>query len=186
MNGLKKKKAYIIFLLVLFSLLVICVIRVTVEKNDKQKQITENRLELYRRVLYMDGEFTRKGNTVVIHDRSYDEKEMIQDVALYNAFYPDDPIRIEMLMEEFDLFCDGMKESALIETYHERMKALKVRAEDVELFVYSYDYDRVVIKYLKEMYDTRLADATVEQMRVVCPYAAADFYNEVIKREENR
>lgn len=132
----------------------------------------------------IQGDFVVDGDKVTVNNKMCDEKELIKWVSLHNAFYKDSTIAIEELMKEYDIFCDGMEESELIETYRDRMHTIGIRAEDVEIFVNGYDYDRVIIEYLKENYDTRLSRATVEEMKVACPYAAEEIYKEVLRLEE--
>ncbi|MBE5953216.1 MAG: hypothetical protein E7257_03530 [Lachnospiraceae bacterium] len=153
------------------------------QKSKEQQATKEKRLNLYSSSLCIEGEFVIEGDQVTINNKSFDEKELIKWVALYNAFYKDTPITIEELMAEFDAFCHGMKESELLENYRDRMTDIVVRAENVELFVNGYDYDRVIVDHLKEKFDTRLSDATKEQMEEACPHAAEEFYNEVLRLE---
>ncbi len=151
--------------------------------TKEQQAVKEERLKLYSSSLCIGGDFVVDGDKVTVNNKTYDEKELIKWVALHNVFYKDSPVTREELMTEFDTFCDGMNESELLENYRDRMTDIVVRAEDVELFVNGYDYDRVIIDYLKADFDTRLSDATKEQMEEVCPHAAEKFYNEVLRLE---
>lgn len=168
-----------VLLLIFVSYGVYCVI----QKAQEEKEIRQIRLEQYSASLHITGDFVIAGDIVTINNKEYDEKGLIQDISLYNAFYKDTPITIDMLMEEYEVFCNGMNESELIENYRERMKSISVRAENVELHVNGYDYERYIIEYLNDTYDTSLSRATVEEMRTACPYGAEKIYNEVLSLE---
>lgn len=174
----------LIIVFVLVALVLICyAVKQSQLKSKEQQSAREKRLNLYCSSLCIEGDFAIEGNQVTINNKIFDEKELIKWVALHNAFYKNSPVTREELMTEFDAFCDGMKESELLENYRDRMTDIVVRAENVELFVNGYDYDRVIIDYLKENFDTRLSDATKEQMEEVCPHAAKEFYNEFLRLE---
>jgi len=151
-----------------------------VQSRQKEQQL---RLETYSKSLHISGDFKIEDNQVVISNREYDEFGMIQDIALYNTFYKEDVITIEMLMAEYELFCAGMERSELIELYRERMMDIDNRAEKIGRHAHGYDYERYIIKYLKDTYNKGLSDATKEEMMEACPYGAEQFYNEIVNKE---
>ena len=156
------------------------------EEQQKEQEIRMERLERYSRSLCIGGDVVVDENQVTINNFAYDEKELVKWVSLHNVFYPEDTVTIESLMKAFDDFCIGMAESDVLEGYRDRMVKIKVRAENVELFIYSYDYDRYIIECLVEINeDNSLSDATVEEMEEVCPLAAERLYQEVIRLEKS-
>ncbi len=174
-----------IFLFVVITIVLLgYVMKQNQVKAEERRVAMEKRLHLYSASLCIDGNFVIDEDNVIINNKTWDEKELIKWVALHNAFYKDLPVTIEELMTEFDAFCSEMDESELLEGYRDRMSDIVVRAENVELFVNGYDYDRVIIDYLKEKFETELSDATKEQMEEVCPYAAQEFYEQVLELEK--
>ncbi len=181
------KKEYIVLAVFFFIIAVVHIVFIysNHKKTEQQEQeAREQRLELYSSILYIEGDFDINGTNVTINNKSYDEKDMTKDVCLYNVFYENEPVTIEMLMEEFDSFCRGMEESELLETYLDRNRSINNRRSQAGLDRYSYDLH--IISYLKDVYNIDISDATVEQMQQACPYAAEELYNEILAKEEEQ
>ncbi|MBP3421126.1 MAG: hypothetical protein J6K37_02510 [Lachnospiraceae bacterium] len=187
----KKIKVIVFIGLVLGALIIILAILHSVwtkhqEEQQKEQEIRMERLERYSRSLCISGDVVVDENQVTISNFTYDEKEMVKWVSLHNVFYPEDTVTIESLMKAFDEFCTGMNESNMLEAYRDRMIKIKVRAENVEIFIYSHDYDLYIIECLKEINENNsLSEATVAEMEEVCPLAAERLYQEVICLEKS-
>ncbi len=185
MNKKISKVIFIVIVIILIIIGVAVVAGIYQENQNAQSRQKEQQLhlEIYSKSLHISGDFKIEDNQVVINNKEYDEFGMIQDIALYNTFYKEDVITIEMLMAEYELFCAGMERSELIELYRERMMEIDNRAEKIGRHAHGYDYERYIIKYLEDTYNKGLSDATKEELIEACPYGAEQFYNEIVNKE---
>ncbi len=180
-----KKKRIIILISCVLLVVAICTSVIIIKKNKldkKEKEIREERLWTYSRCLHIQGNFEFDGNKIIINNKEFDEKELICDIYLYNSFYKDEQITVDMLIEEFEAFCNGDDKSELIENYRDNMSAISVRVERVNMDVSYYRVD--LSCYTMENYDMYYTNATTDMLNEVCPIVAKEFYNKVIDEEK--
>mgnify|MGYP003457453191 CR=1 FL=1 len=59
----------------------------SIQKEEVLRQEKLLCLENYSRSLYISGDFEIEGNQAILNNKEHDKSALVQDVALYNAFY---------------------------------------------------------------------------------------------------
>lgn len=136
----------------------------------------------YMELLHIQGDYTIEDDVVIFQSIEQDKGKLIEDVALYNAFYQDEPLTVEELNYEFEIFCQKMISSQTLRIYEDGLKEIKHRLERVDIEIEEYGYHRLVTKQL-DNYGTNIYNATDEQWQSASEYAADILYRDVLNRE---
>lgn len=173
-----------IVIVTILSLILMFNINKTKQLELAEKEAQMMLLEKYSRSLHITGDFAIVDGKITITNKTFDEEGLIKDVALYNAFFKEETITIDKLLEEYKLFCVNMAESALLESYRNRMQDIENQAQKINRHSYGYDYERYIIEYLNDNYGKGISDATTEELKEASIYGAEQFYNEVVNAED--
>ncbi len=102
---------------------------------------------------------------------------------MHNVFYKDEQITVDMLMEEFDIFCNGGSRSVLIDTYQSNMRSIRNRIHSAGI-TDDKIYHAEIAGYIRDNYgEYPSADTSDEVIIEASLYVAEEFYNMVLKYE---
>lgn len=188
-----KDKKITITLIAIFGILVFSVIWLAnmILKYDPgreaelgyQESVKRNYLmREYMEILHINGDYTIEDDEVIITGKEQYLGKLIEDVALYNAFYPDDKLSAEELNYEFELFCRKWIASDNIRKLKKGLIEIEYRAQKAGINLEDYGYHLKVAKQL-DNYGTNIYDATTEQWYEASEYAANVLYIKVVNKE---
>ncbi len=136
----------------------------------------------YMEILHIKGEYTIEDDEVIIIGKEQYLGKLIEDVALYNTFYPEDKLSAEELNYEFEIFCEKWITSDNILKLKKGLIEIEYRAKKAGINLEDYGYHLKVAKQL-DNYGTNIYDATTEQWYDASEYAAGELYKEVLSKE---
>lgn len=153
------------------------------DEMDYQTSVQRNHLMAeYMEILHIKGDYTIEDDEAIITGKEQYLGKLIEDVALYNAFYPDDKLSAEELNYEFDIFCQKWIASDNILKLKKGLIEVEYRLEKAGIKLEDYGYHIIVAKQL-DSYGTNIYDATTEQWYQASEYAADILYREVLSKE---
>ena len=136
----------------------------------------------YMEILHIKGEYTIEDDVVTFQGREQEMWKLIEDVSLYNAFYPEEPLTAEELNYEFEMFCQDWIGSDNMRKLERGLIEIEGRLEKVGINFEDYGYHLKVAKRLDD-YGTNIYDATTEQWYKASEYVANALYIEVANKE---
>lgn len=189
----KDRIKIVITIIVVFAVLILSVIWLTNYEQyrdpsrdaelEYQTSVQRNYLMTeYMEILHIKGEYIIEDDVVTITGKEQYLGKLIEDVALYNVFYPDDKLSAEELNYEFDIFCQKWIASDNILKLKKGLIEIEYRAEKAGINIEDYGYHLKVAKQL-DSYGTNIYDATTEQWYEASEYAADELYREVLSNE---
>ncbi len=180
-------------LIAIFGLLVLSVIwmanikpkqdpRLEAEGEYHESVRRNHLMDDYMEILHIKGEYTIEDGEVIFESQEQEMWKLIEDVSLYNAFYPEEPLTAEELNYEFELFCQDWIGSDNMRKLERGLIEIEYRAEKAGINLEDYGYHLKVAKRLDD-YGTNIYDATTEQWYKASEYAANALYIEVANKE---
>lgn len=139
----------------------------------------------YMEILHIKGEYTIEDDEVIFESQEQEMWKLIEEVSLYNAFYPEEPLTAEELNYEFELFCQDWIGSDNMRKLERGLIEIEYRLEKVGIKLEDYGYHIKVAKQL-DGYGTNIYDATTEQWYDASEYVADVLYKEVIRLETGK
>lgn len=189
-------KDQIVITITLISIFCLLVLSVVWMANSKTKQDPRldaegeyhesvrrtHLLKDYMEILHIQGKYTFEEDVAIIENKEQEMWKLIEEVSLYNTFYPEEPLTAEELNYEFDLFCQKWIASDNIRKLKKGLIEVEYRLEKVGIKLEDYGYHLKVAKQL-DSYGTNVYDATTEQWYEASEHAAGELYEEVLRRE---
>ena len=152
-------------------------------EGEYHESVRRNHLmDDYMEILHIKGEYTIEDGEVIFESQEQEMWKLIEDVSLYNAFYPEEPLTAEELNYEFELFCQDWIGSDNMRKLERGLIEIEYRAEKAGINLEDYGYHLKVAKRLDD-YGTNIYDATTEQWYKASEYAANALYIEVANKE---
>ena len=152
-------------------------------EGEYHESVRRNHLmDDYMEILHIKGEYTIEDDEVIFESQEQEMWKLIEDVSLYNAFYPEEPLTAEELNYEFELFCQDWIGSDNMRKLERGLIEIEYRAEKAGINLEDYGYHLKVAKRLDD-YGTNIYDATTEQWYKASEYAANALYIEVANKE---
>ncbi len=152
-------------------------------EGEYHESVRRNHLmDDYMEILHIKGEYTIEDDVVTFQGREQEMWKLIEDVSLYNAFYPEEPLTAEELNYEFELFCQDWIGSDNMRKLERGLIEIEGRLEKVGINFEDYGYHIKVAKQL-DSYGTNIYDATTEQWYKASEHAAKVLYIKVINKE---
>lgn len=192
-SQIKDKIIITITLLAIFGILVLSVIwmanikpkqdpRLEAEGEYHESVRRNHLMDDYMEILHIKGEYTIEDDEVIFESQEQEMWKLIEDVSLYNAFYPEEPLTAEELNYEFELFCQDWTGSDNMRKLERGLIEIEYRAEKAGINLEDYGYHLKVAKRLDD-YGTNIYDATTEQWYKASEYVANALYIEVANKE---
>lgn len=183
-------------LITIFGLLVLSVIRMAnIEPEQDPRLEAEGEyhesvrrhhlMDDYMEILHINGEYTIEDDVVIFESKEQEMWKLIEEVSLYNAFYPEESLTAEGLNYEFEVFCQDWIGSDNMRKFERGLIEIEYRLEKVGIKLEDYGYHIKVAKQL-DSYGTNIYDATTEQWYEASECAADVLYKEVIRLETGK
>lgn len=136
----------------------------------------------YMEILHIKGEYTIEDDVVTFQGKEQEMWRLIEEVSLYNAFYPEEPLTAEELNYEFEVFCQDWIGSDNMRKLERGLIEIEGRLEKVGINFEDYGYHLKIAKRL-DNYGTNIYDATTEQWYKASEYTANALFIEVENKE---
>ena len=152
-------------------------------EGEYHESVRRNHLmDDYMEIVHIKGEYTIEDDEVIFESQEQEMWKLIEDVSLYNAFYPEEPLAAEELNYEFEMFCQDWIGSDNMRKLERGLIEIEYRAEKAGINLEDYGYHLKVAKRLDD-YGTNIHDATTEQWYKASEYAANALYIKVVNKE---